>query len=57
MNYLSEINNLNQRLKEEKKKNEILSNENRNLKTLITNLKNENNKFYKTKLHSPEIII
>ena len=44
MNYLSEINNLNQLLKEEKKKNEILSNENRTLKTLITNLKNENNK-------------
>ena len=43
MNYLSEINNLNQLLKEEKKKNEILSNENKNLKSEITNLNNEIN--------------
>ena len=49
MNYLSEINNLNQLLKEEKKKNEILSNENKNLKTLITYLKNENNKLNEQK--------
>ena len=44
MNYLSEINNLNQLLKEEKKKNEILSNENKKLKSIITNLNDEINK-------------
>ena len=44
MNYLSEINNLKQQLNEEKKKNEILSNENKKLKSIITNLNNEINK-------------
>ena len=44
MNYLSEINNLKQKLNEEKKKNEILSNENKKLKSIITNLNNEINK-------------
>ena len=43
MNYLSEINSLKQQLNEEKKKNEILSNENKNLKSEITNLNNEIN--------------
>ena len=44
MNYLSEINNLKQQLNEEKKKNEILSNENKKLKSIITNLNDEINK-------------
>jgi len=44
MNYLSEINNLKQQLNKEKKKNEILSNENKKLKSIITNLNNEINK-------------
>ena len=43
MNYLSEINSLKQQLNDEKKKNEILSNENKNLKSEITNLNNEIN--------------
>ena len=44
MNYLSEINSLKQQLNEEKKKNEILSNENKKLKSIITNLNDEINK-------------
>ena len=44
MNYLSQINNLKQQLNEEKKKNEILSNENKKLKSIITNLNDEINK-------------
>ena len=44
MNYLSEINSLKQQLNDEKKKNEILSNENKKLKSIIiTNLNNEIN--------------
>ena len=44
VNYLSEINSLKQQLNEEKKKNEILSNENKKLKSIITNLNDEINK-------------
>ena len=44
MNYLSQINNLKQQLNYEKKMNEILSNENKKLKSIITNLNDEINK-------------